>query len=55
MTNADWIKSLSNQQLADYILSIYRTGIVVGKNKIPIPQDEFVDYNEWLDKERVND
>ncbi len=52
MTNFDWIKSLSNQQLADYILSVYKTGVIVGKDKIKIPKEQFVDYEKWLVEER---
>ena len=50
--NEAWIKNMSTDELADYLYSVYITGIMVGKNSIEIKNEEIIDYRKWLEEER---
>ena len=52
MTNEENIRNMNHQELCDYIVSVYTTGIMVGKNKIKLSETAFVDYDKWLKEEK---
>lgn len=53
MKNIDYIKSMSVEEFADYIHSIYICGVLASKCKL---EDEISeDYIDWLEKEHATE
>lgn len=46
MTNAEWIRNLSDQQLSEYMYSVFVAGKMYGRGLIG--KEELVDYRTWL-------
>lgn len=53
MTNEENIKQMTTEELCDYIYAVYKTGILVGKKQVTEKDTPFVNYKEWLKKEKV--
>ena len=53
MTNEEYVKNLSTEDLSDYIIAVYKTGILVGRNKLTEKDTPFVNYKDWLKEERI--
>ena len=46
MTNAEWIRNLSDQQLSEYMYSVFVAGKMYGRGLIE--KADLVDYRIWL-------
>ena len=46
MTNAEWIRNLSDQQLSEYMYSVFVAGKMYGRGLIE--KADLVDYRTWL-------
>lgn len=54
MTNADKIRQMTDEELANYLDSIHFQGILVGREEIKALHVNVFDWLEWL-KEEVKD
>lgn len=52
MTNFEYIKSLNEEELADYIFSVYLTGVWSAKHGIN--KEDMKKVSLWLKQEKVN-
>lgn len=46
MTNAEWIRSLSDKELSEYMYSVFVAGKMYGRGIIK--KEDLVDYRTWL-------
>lgn len=54
MTNYDYIRSLSPDELAEYIYSVFITGLLLEKGILDNPSYyKVIDYKSWLMEERI--
>ena len=53
MKRADWIRSLSDEELADYIYSVFVTGKLYGRGLLK--KAGLIDYKSWLQEEFKKD
>jgi len=51
MIQRERINNMSNEEFADYINSIFKLGIALGKNQVEIKEEELVNYQTWLEEE----
>ena len=49
MNNAEWIRQLSNQELSEYMYSVFVAGKMYGRGLIN--KEDLVDYRTWLYEE----
>lgn len=52
MTNADKIRSMNNEELCDYIYSVFLTGKYYGK--MDKSSEEAPNYLTWLNSDEIN-
>lgn len=52
MNNAEWIRQLSDQELSEYMYSVFVAGKMYGRGLIS--KEELTDYRTWLYEEHEN-
>ena len=52
MSNEEWVKSLTREELSDYIYSVFVAGKMYGRGLIK--KEDLIDYRTWLNEEHEN-